>query len=111
MRYQEEILYCQDGETLEQVAQRCCGCPLEAFKARLDGGCEQSSLVGGAPATAGELELDDLKGPFQTKPFYVSMIKNCCSAPTDKAMEATKWQVPNNLYLFYITRKWCSESY
>jgi len=38
-RYQEEILYCQGDKTLEQVAQRGCGCPLsfETFKTRLDG--------------------------------------------------------------------------
>jgi len=24
----EEILYCESGETLEQVAQRSCGCPI-----------------------------------------------------------------------------------
>ena len=37
-RYQEEIIYCEDGETLEQVAQEVVNAPsLEAFKARLDG--------------------------------------------------------------------------
>jgi len=30
MRYKEEILYYEGGETLEQVAQRSCGCPIIA---------------------------------------------------------------------------------
>ena len=28
MRYKEEILPCEGGEALAQVAQRSCGCPL-----------------------------------------------------------------------------------
>jgi len=42
--YSEEIFHHEGGETLEQVAQRSCGCPLlEVFKGRLDGAL--SSLV------------------------------------------------------------------
>ena len=37
-------------------------------------GCEQRGLEGGVPAYSRVLELDDLKGPFQPKPFYDSMI-------------------------------------
>jgi len=47
---------------------------LEALKARLDGAV--STLVKSKmslPLAEG-LELDDLKGPFQPKPFYDSMI-------------------------------------
>jgi len=47
---------------------------LEAFKARL----EQPVLVGSVSAIAGGLELDDLKGPFQPKPFYDSLINSPC---------------------------------
>jgi len=28
VRYKKEMLYCEGGEALEQVAQRSCGCPL-----------------------------------------------------------------------------------
>ena len=34
---------------------------------------EQPGLEGGVPAYSRGLELDDLKGPFQPKPFYVAM--------------------------------------
>jgi len=37
-------------------------------------GCEQPGLEGGVPAYSGGLERGDLKGPFQPKPFYDSMI-------------------------------------
>jgi len=37
-------------------------------------GCEQPGLEGGVPAYSRWLELDNVKGPFQTKPFYDSMI-------------------------------------
>ena len=47
---------------------------LEAFKARLNGGCQHPGLEGGVPACSGVgLELGDLKDPFQPKPFYDSM--------------------------------------
>ena len=35
-------------------------------------GCEQPGLEGGVPAYNRGLELDDLKGPFQSKSFYDS---------------------------------------
>ena len=37
-------------------------------------GCEQPGLEGGVPSHSRGLELHDLKGPFQPKPFYDSMI-------------------------------------
>ena len=38
LRSKGEIVPCEGGEALAQVAQRSCGCPsLEGFKARLDG--------------------------------------------------------------------------
>ena len=37
-------------------------------------GSEQPGLVGGVFAIAGGLELGDLKGSFQHKPFHVSLI-------------------------------------
>jgi len=35
---------------------------------------EQRGVEGGALPIAGGLEVDDLRGPFQPKPFYDSMI-------------------------------------
>ena len=37
-------------------------------------GFEKPGLEGGAPACSRGLELGDLKGPFQPKPFYDSVI-------------------------------------
>ena len=46
----------------------------ESFQGQAGWGFEQPGLVGGAPAYSRGLELGDLKGPFQPKPFYDSMI-------------------------------------
>ena len=69
----EYSLYCQGGKTLEQVAQLGCGCPLpEGVQGQAGWGFEQPGLEGSVPV-AGELELNDLKCPFQSKPFYDRM--------------------------------------
>jgi len=47
---------------------------LEAFKARLDGAVSNLVKMEVSPPITGRLDLDDLKGPFQPKPFYDSMI-------------------------------------
>jgi len=60
---------------VEQVAQRGCGCPLHGgFQGQAGWSFEQSGLVGGAPAYSRGLELDDIEGPFQPKPFSDAMI-------------------------------------
>ena len=67
----EEILYCEGGEALEQVAQRGCECPLPGkIQGQAGWGFEQPGLEGGVPAYSRRLKLDDLKGPFQPKLFY-----------------------------------------
>ena len=72
-RYQKEILYCDGDETLEQVAQHGCGCPLPgSIQSQAGWDFEQSGLEGGVPAEA--LELDDLKVSFKPKPLFESMI-------------------------------------
>jgi len=55
---------------VEQVAQSSCGCPLPGSVQCLDGAL--SSLVWWKVSLpmAGGLELGDLYGPFQPKPFY-----------------------------------------
>lgn len=42
---------------------------LQAFKAKGAWGFEQPGLEGGVPAYSRELDLDDIKGLFQLKPF------------------------------------------
>ena len=49
--------------------------PVEAFKARLDGALSNLVQREVSLSIATELELEDLKGPFQPKPFYNST--NC----------------------------------
>ena len=47
---------------------------LEVFKARLDGALNNLVWWKVSSPMAGGLERDDPSGPFQPKPFYVSMI-------------------------------------
>ena len=51
---------------------------MEAFKARLDGAWSNLVKREVSLPTARGLELDDLKGLFQPKPFYDSKILMCC---------------------------------
>ena len=61
MRCQEEILHCEGGEALTQVAQRSCGCPIPGgVRGQAEWGLGQPDLVGGIPAHGKGLELDDL---------------------------------------------------
>ncbi|GAB0188666.1 hypothetical protein GRJ2_001331900 [Grus japonensis] len=47
----EEILYCEGGEALEQVAQRSCGCPMPGnVQGQVGWGFGQRGLVEGVPA-------------------------------------------------------------
>ena len=51
MRCKEEVLCCEGGEALEQVAQRSCGCPLPGIvQGQAGWGFEQPDLVEGVPA-------------------------------------------------------------
>ena len=45
----------------------------ESIQGQAGWGFEQPGLEGGVPAYSRGLELGDLKGPFQTKPFYDSL--------------------------------------
>lgn len=66
----KEFIYFEGGEALEQVAQGGCGCPLPgSTEGRAGWGCEQPGLEGRVPAYSRGLGLDDLKVPFQPKPF------------------------------------------
>ena len=50
-RCKEEILYCEGGETLEQVAQISCGCPLPgSVQGQVGRGIDQPDVVEGVPA-------------------------------------------------------------
>ena len=60
---------------MEQVAQRGCECPpFGSIQGQAAWGFEQPGLVGGVPAYSRGLELDDLKGPYQHKLFYDTII-------------------------------------
>jgi len=53
-RYQEEILHHEDGETLEQVAQSSCGCPLPgSVQGQIGWRSEQPGLADDVPAHGG----------------------------------------------------------
>jgi len=57
----KEILFCEGGEALEQIAQRSCCCPLPgSVQGQVGRGFAQPDLVEGVPAHGRELELDDL---------------------------------------------------
>jgi len=61
MRYWEEILPHEGGETLAQVAQRSCGCPLPgSVQGQVGWSSEQPGLVEAVPAHGRGLEPDDL---------------------------------------------------
>ena len=66
---------------------------LEAFKARLDG--DVSNMVqghqGGVPVYSRGLELHDLKGPFQPKPFYDSLTQSSYSESPTNILLLFKW--------------------
>jgi len=50
-RYKKEFLYSEGGETLAQVAQRSCGCPLPgSVQGQVGRSCEQPGLVEDVPA-------------------------------------------------------------
>ena len=60
---------------LEQVAKRGGECPCSgSIPGQAGWEFEQPGLEGGIPAYSRGLELGDLKGPFQPKLFYDSMI-------------------------------------
>jgi len=64
--------------SLEQVAQRGCGCPLSAIPGGIQGqgrcGSGQPGLVVGDPAHSRSFETSDHCGPFLPRPFYDSML-------------------------------------
>ena len=63
-----------------RVVRHWTGCPVRLWMpppwrwGQAGWGFEQPGLEGGVPAYSRELELRDLNIPFQTKPFYDSMI-------------------------------------
>ena len=51
MRGKEEVLHCEGGEALAQVARRGCGCPIPgSVQGQAGWGFEQPGLVEGVPA-------------------------------------------------------------
>ena len=54
MSYKKEIIYNEDGETLDQAVQRSFGCPLPRM-VQVGCGFEQSGLVEDTPAHSREV--------------------------------------------------------
>lgn len=77
-RYKEEIFYDEGGETLEQVAQGSCGCPvIGSVWDQVGRGFEQSDLVKESLPMVGwgwGLDWIVFEGSIQPKSFYGSMI-------------------------------------
>ena len=69
-----EVIGCVK-ESLEQVAQGGCGCPIPGgIQGQAGCGSGQPGLLVGDPVHSRGLELDGHCGPFQPRPFYDSMI-------------------------------------
>jgi len=69
-RYEEEILHVKVVRHWNRLPSEVVDAPsLEAFKARLDGAVSNLAYREVSLPIAGRLELDDLKDPFQPKPF------------------------------------------
>jgi len=71
-----KFFHTEGGDTLEQVAQGGCGCPIPGGIQGQAGCGSLGSLVCWLATLhiAGGLKLHDHSGPFQTRPFYESMI-------------------------------------
>ena len=55
------MFYGEGAETLERVAQRCCGCSIiRSVQGQVGGLLEQPDVVEGVPAHGREAELGDL---------------------------------------------------
>ena len=70
-----KFFHSESGDTLEQVAQGGCGCPIPGG-IQGQAGCVsgQPGLLVGDPAHSRGLERDEHCSPFQPRPFYHSMI-------------------------------------
>ena len=61
MGHTEDIFYDEGGETLEQVAQRRCGCPIiGSVQGQVEWSFEQPHLVKDVPAHGRGVGLGDL---------------------------------------------------
>ena len=71
-----EVFHTEGGDAVEQAAQVGCGCPIPGgIQGQVGCGSGQPGLVVGYPARSrGGLKLHDHCGPFQSRPFYDSMI-------------------------------------
>ena len=56
-------------------------------------GCEQSGLWEVSLPTAEGLVQDDLKGPFQPKPFYDSINQTFSSTDIGASVQTVKWKL------------------
>ena len=69
-----EFFHTEGGDTLEQVAQGGCGCPIPGgIQGQAGCGSGQPGLLVGDPAHSRGLKFNDHCGPFQPRPFYDSI--------------------------------------
>lgn len=67
-RYKEEIFCSQDGETLEQAAQKCGECLVSGnIQGQAGQGSEQPEVVEDIPVHCSEVRLSDLLKSFPTQ--------------------------------------------
>jgi len=72
---QSDVFHTEGSDTLEQVAQGGCGCPIPGgIQGQAGCGSWQPGLVVGDPAHSRGLKLDDHYCPSQPRRFYDSMI-------------------------------------
>ena len=71
----KKFFHTEGGDTLEQVAQGGCGCPIPGgIQGQAGRGSGQPGLVVGDPAHSRGLKLDEHCSPFQPRPFCDSTI-------------------------------------
>ena len=67
----KRFFHTEGGDTLEQVAQGGCGCPIPGgIQSQTGRGSGEPGVVVGDPAHSRGVGTDDHCGPLQPRPFY-----------------------------------------
>ena len=96
--YREEAFYSEDGEALEQVAQRGGGCPIPRdIQGQAGPGSELRGLAVGAPLfIAEELNQVTFRGSFKLKQFYGSIFKIIAAGNSIQTLSTAKFPLKQN---------------
>jgi len=93
----------EGGDTLEQVAQGGCGCPIPGgIQGQAGCGSGLPGLVVGDPAHGRGLKLDDHCGLFQPRPFYDSVIVLHAEGELKHLQTSQYW---NNTNFYIVTNE------